>query len=30
MQYTYGTHEIGLSYKIQTRASQRHIGFWGY
>ena len=30
MQYTYGTHEIGLSYKIQTRASQRHIGFWDY
>jgi len=30
MQYTYGTHEIGISYKIQTRASQRHIGFWDY
>jgi len=30
MQYTYGTHEIGLSLKIQTQASQRHIGFWDY
>ena len=30
MQYTYGTHEIGISFKIQTLASQRHIGFWDY
>ena len=30
MQYTHGTHEIGLSLKIQTQASQRHIGFWDY
>jgi type IX secretion system PorP/SprF family membrane protein len=30
MQYTYGTHEIGLSFRIETLASQRHIGFWDY
>ena len=30
MQYTYGTHEIGLSFRIKTQASQRHIGFWDY
>ncbi|MBT5750670.1 MAG: type IX secretion system membrane protein PorP/SprF [Flavobacteriales bacterium] len=30
MQYAYGTHEIGLSLRIKTLASQRHIGFWGY
>ena len=30
MQYTYGTHEIGISFRIETLASQRHIGFWGY
>jgi type IX secretion system PorP/SprF family membrane protein len=30
MQYNYGTHEIGLSFRIETLASQRHIGFWDY
>jgi len=30
MQYTYGTHEIGITFRIQTQASQRHIGFWDY
>ena len=30
MQYTYGTHELGLSFRIKTLASQRHIGFWDY
>ena len=30
MQYTYGTHEIGISFRIQTLATQRHIGFWSY
>jgi len=30
MQYSYGTHEIGVSFRIETIASKRHIGFWGY
>jgi type IX secretion system PorP/SprF family membrane protein len=30
MQYNYGTHEIGITFKIKTLASQRHIGFWSY
>ena len=30
MQYTYGTHEIGIAFRIETLASQRHIGFWDY
>jgi type IX secretion system PorP/SprF family membrane protein len=30
MQYTYGTHEIGISFRIETLVSQRHTGFWGY
>ena len=30
MPYTYGTHELGITFKIQTLATQRHIGFWGY
>jgi type IX secretion system PorP/SprF family membrane protein len=30
MQHTYGTHEIGITFRIETVASQRHIGFWGY
>ena len=30
MQYNYGTHEIGIAFRIETLASQRHIGFWGY
>ena len=30
MQYTYGTHEIGIAFRISTKSSQRHTGFWGY
>jgi len=30
MQYTYGTHEIGIAFRIITQSSQRHIGFWDY
>ena len=30
MQYTYGTHELGVIFKIETMATERHIGFWGY
>ena len=30
MPYTYGTHEIGITFKIKTIATQRHIGFWEY
>ena len=30
MQYTYGTHELGISFRIETMATQRHIGFWEY
>lgn len=30
MQYTYGTHEIGIALRIETLASKRHIGFWDY
>jgi type IX secretion system PorP/SprF family membrane protein len=30
MQYTYGTHELGISFRIETSATDRHIGFWGY
>ena len=29
-QYTYGTHEIGISFRIETMATKRHIGFWEY
>ena len=29
-QYTLGTHEVGITIKIQTLATQRHIGFWAY
>ena len=29
-QYTYGTHEIGISFRLETLATQRHIGFWEY
>ena len=29
-QYTYGTHEIGISFRLETLATQRHIGFWDY
>ena len=30
MHYTYGTHEIGIAFRIETMASKRHIGFWDY
>ena len=30
MQYNYGTHELSISFRIPTLASQRHIGFWEY
>ncbi|MEC7864211.1 MAG: type IX secretion system membrane protein PorP/SprF [Bacteroidota bacterium] len=30
MQYTYGTHELGITFRIETMATERHIGFWGY
>lgn len=30
MHYNYGTHELSISFRIPTMASQRHIGFWGY
>jgi type IX secretion system PorP/SprF family membrane protein len=30
MSYSYGTHEIGITFRIQTLATQRHIGFWEY
>ena len=30
MSHTYGTHEIGIAFRIQTLATQRHIGFWEY
>ena len=30
MQYTYGTHEIGITFRIETLATDRHIGFWGF
>tara|TARA_B100001758_G_C18382470_1_gene598058 strand:+ start:609 stop:1532 length:924 start_codon:yes stop_codon:yes gene_type:complete len=30
MKYSYGTHEIGISMRIKTLSSQRHIGFWSY
>ena len=30
MQYTYGTHELGITFRIQPLAQKRHIGFWGY
>ena len=29
-QHTYGTHEIGIAFRIETLASKRHIGFWDY
>ena len=28
--YTLGSHELGITIKIKTLASQRHIGFWAY
>ena len=30
MQYAYGTHEIGLGFRINTNATKRHISFWDY
>jgi type IX secretion system PorP/SprF family membrane protein len=30
MRYTYGTHEIGITFKIATLSTDRHIGFWGF
>jgi type IX secretion system PorP/SprF family membrane protein len=30
MEHTYGTHEIGITIKVQTLVTQRHIGFWAY
>ena len=30
MKYSYGTHEIGLSFRIPTKSSLRHTGSWGY
>lgn len=30
MTHSYGTHEIGISFRILTLATQRHIGFWEY
>ncbi|MBG66237.1 MAG: hypothetical protein CMP73_06240 [Flavobacteriales bacterium] len=29
-QYSYGTHELGITFKIETLATKRHIGFWQY
>ena len=29
-QYTYGTHEISISFRIETMATKRHISFWGF
>jgi type IX secretion system PorP/SprF family membrane protein len=29
-QFSYGTHEIGIAFRIETLVSQRHTGFWGY
>jgi type IX secretion system PorP/SprF family membrane protein len=28
MTYTYGTHELGISFRIATIASEEHISFW--
>ena len=28
--YSYGTHEIGIGFRIKTLSSERHIGFWNY
>ena len=29
-QYNFGTHEIGISFRIHAFVTQRHIGFWEY
>ena len=30
MRHTFGTHEIAISFRIETIATKRHIGFWDY
>jgi type IX secretion system PorP/SprF family membrane protein len=30
MEHAYGTHEIGIAFRIETMATKRHIGFWDY
>jgi len=30
MQYTYGTHELGIVFRIKTMVTDQHIGFWEY
>ena len=30
MQYAYGTHELGIIFRVETMATERHIGFWEY
>ncbi len=30
MQHTYGTHELGIIFRIKTMATDSHIGFWDY
>ena len=30
MQYAYGTHELGIMFRIKTIAADQHIGFWEY
>lgn len=30
MQYNYGTHELGITFRIEKMSQKRHIGFWGY
>ena len=30
MRYTYGTHEVGIVFRIETLSTDRHIGFWGF
>ena len=30
MQYTFGSHELGISFRIETMATEGHIGFWEY
>jgi len=30
MQHNYGTHELGITFRVETMATKRHISFWGY
>ena len=30
MQYNYGTHELGIAFRVKTMATDQHIGFWQY